>query len=414
METIAALDIGTSKIACLVAEREEESRRLRVIGVGVVPSRGIKKGVIVDINDVTDAIEAALSKAEHTSGVTIDDAFVGVAGSHISALNSRGTVSVSRSNHSIESGDVQRVLDEASAIAIPHPQEVVHVIPRGFWLDGENGVRDPVGLHGYKLEVEAHIVTAAATALQTIERCCDRAGLHVNAFVLEPLASGEAVLTEDERELGVVLVDIGGGTTDVSVFLEGSVWHTVCLPIGGYHLSHDLAVGLQCALPVAEKLKIKHGVASPELITDDEPIEVTTFGDAPLQGLTQRDIAEILEYRVLDIFDGIQQEMKRSGYDGLLPAGIVFCGGSSQLSGLREMASSYFDLPVRVARPKTDVLRGLVDTLNSPAYATTIGLLEWGAYHHQMQPDRSSTNGHHPKERWWNRITTWMRTLLPG
>lgn len=412
MATIAALDIGTSKVACLVAEQDEEQQRLRVIGVGVVPSRGIKKGMIVDLAEVTDTIEAAVIKAEHTSATSVTDVFVGVAGAHISALNSRGTVSVSRSTHTIESDDVRRALEEASAIAIPHPQEVIHVIPRGFWLDGENGVRDPVGLHGYRLEVEAHIVTAAATALQTLEKCCQGAGVHVEAFVLEPLASGEAVLTEDERELGVVLVDVGGGTTDISIFLEGSVWYTVSLPVGGYHMSHDLAVGLQCPFPVAEKLKISYGCASTELVKADEPVEVASFGDTPLQGVTRRHLADILEYRVLDIFDLIQREIKRSGYDGLLPAGLVFCGGAAQLTGFREMGVSYFDLPVRIARPRTETLHGLVDTLGSPAYATTVGLLEWGAYHHQVRQPQSSNASE--RNGFWRRLSRWMSMLLPG
>ncbi|MGH2545046.1 MAG: cell division protein FtsA, partial [Ardenticatenaceae bacterium] len=242
---VNGLDIGTTKIACLVGEQDER-QRMTVVGVGIVPSKGIKKGVIVNIEETVDAIQMAVEKAERTSGHEITEAYVGVAGSHIMALNSRGTASINRPNHRIESEDVRQALESARAIAIPHSQEVIHVVPRSYWLDGSNGVSDPIGLHGYRLEVEAHIVTAAATALQTYERCCEAAGVVAHAFVLEPLASGAAVLSEDEKELGVVLVDVGGGTTDISIFLEGSVWHTVSLPIGGYHLTHDLAVGLQC------------------------------------------------------------------------------------------------------------------------------------------------------------------------
>ncbi|HYN87343.1 MAG TPA: cell division protein FtsA, partial [Ardenticatenaceae bacterium] len=344
MATVIGLDIGTSKIACLVGETDDERRdaRMRIVGVGIVPARGIKKGMIVNLQEASSAIEAAVDKAERTSGREITSCYVGVAGAHIAALNSRGTVSIARGDHLVEPEDVTRALESARTIAIPHSQEVIHVVPRGYWLDGENGVRDPVGLHGYRLEVEAHIVTAAATALQTIETCVNQAGVQVEGFVLEPLASGEAVLNEDGTELGVVLADLGGGTTDISVFLEGSVWHTVSIPVGGNHFSHDLAVGLQCPLPVAEDLKVRFGHASPEGVKDDSPIEVSSFGDNPLRGLTRRHLADILSHRAYDIFDLILREMKRSGYDGLLPAGIVFCGGSSQLAGFREVARNYF------------------------------------------------------------------------
>lgn len=421
MATVVGLDIGSSKIACLVGETDDERRdgRMRIIGVGIVPSRGIKKGMIVNVQEAAAALEAAVDKAERTSGQEITGCYVGVAGSHIAALNSRGTVSISRGDHLVQSDDVTRALESARTVAIPHSQEVIHVVPRGYWLDGENGVRDPVGLHGYRLEVEAHIVTAAATALQTIEKCVNQAGMQVEGFVLEPLASGQAVLNEDETELGVVLADIGGGTTDISVFLEGSIWHTASLPVGGYHFSHDLAVGLQCPLPVAEDLKVRYGHVDPSQVTDDSPIEVRGFGDSPVRGPTRRDVADILGHRALDIFDLILREMKRSGYDGLLPAGIVFCGGSSQLAGLRELAQSYFGLPVRVAAPKN--LSGLVDVLGTPAYATSVGLLHWGLQYdrarlRKTQPrlrGLSRDNGGSPAVSWWERLRSLLGPLLP-
>lgn len=411
MRTVVGVDIGTSKIACLVGEVDDDHDRLRVIGVGVVPSAGVRKGTIVDLEAATRAVETAITKAEHTSGLTLDHALVGVAGSHIVSLNSRGTVSISRSSHVVHQEDVQRVIEAARTIALPHSHEIVHLIPRGFWLDNENGVRNPVGLHGYRLEVEAHLVAASRAALQTVESCCKEAGVSVQAFVLQPLAAGEAVLTEDEKELGVVLVDIGGGTTDIAIFLEGAAWHTVSLPVGGYHLSHDLAVGLQCPLPVAEELKIRYGCASPAAIPDNEPVDVATFGDTPLHPITRRDIAEVLEYRVLDLFDLIRREIKRSGYDGLLPAGLVFCGGSAQLAGLRELAAEYFQLPVRIGQPRTAHLSGLVDTLGSPAFAATVGLLQWGAHHHQVREERHGAG--HPSSAWKERLSRWLTTLLP-
>ncbi|MDQ4078525.1 MAG: cell division protein FtsA [Chloroflexota bacterium] len=410
---VTGLDIGTTKIACLVGESDEH-QRLRIIGVGIVPSRGIKKGVIVNVEEAVDAIHTAVEKAERTSGHEIAEAYVGVAGSHIVALNSRGTAPVNRPNHRIEDDDVRQALESARAIAIPHSQEVIHVVPRGYWLDGSNGVSDPVGLHGYRLEVEAHIVTAASTALQTYEQCCEAVGVRAHAFVLEPLASGAAVLIEDEKELGVVLVDIGGGTTDISIFLEGAVWHTVSLPIGGYHLSHDLAVGLQCPYPVAEEIKKRYGCAAAASVTDDAPLDIAHFGDDPLRQLTRRDVAEILEHRVADIFDLIQREMKRSGYDGLLPAGLVFCGGSSQLPGLKEAGRNFFGLPVRVATPTG--LTGLVDVLGSPAYATSVGLLEWGMHqdHAQGRRHRLVMNSKGVSSPWMERLRAWFSALLPG
>ena len=412
MSIVTGLDIGTTKVACLVGELDKQER-LRIIGVGIAPSRGIKKGVIVNVEAATESIFEALDKAERTSGVEIEEAFVGVAGSHISALNSRGTVAINHPNHYVEKQDVRRVLEAARAIAIPYSQEVIHVVPRGYWLDGSNGVIDPVGLHGYRLEVEAHVVTAGMMALQTYERCCEAVGISTQAFVLEPLASGEAVLSEDEKELGVVLVDIGGGTTDISIFLEGAVWHTVSLPVGGYHFSHDLAVGLQCPLPVAEEIKKRHGHAVVTNVTEDDSLDISHFGDGPLRPISQRDVAHILEHRVFDIFDLITEEIKHSGYEGRLPAGLVLCGGSSQLMGLKEAGYDYFGMPVRVASPKH--ITGLADALRNPAYATSVGLLGWGLHHHhaQKRPTRPTIplNG---SALWINRFRTWMDALLPG
>ncbi len=410
MQTVVGLDIGTSKIACLVGE-VDDGERLRIIGVGVVPSAGVKKGLIVDLEAVVKAIEVAATKAEHTSGLTLEHTLVGVAGAHIISLNSRGTVSISRSSHVVQQDDVRRVVEAARTVALPHSHQIIHLIPRGFWLDEENGVRNPVGLHGYRLEVEAHLVAASRAVLQTVETCCAEAGLQVQAFVLQPLAAGESVLTEDEKELGVVLVDIGGGTTDIGIFLEGAAWHTVSLPVGGHHLSHDLAVGLQCPLPVAEKLKIQYGSASTAAVTDNEPVDAATFGDTSARTITRRDIAEVLEYRVLDLFDLIRREVKRSGYDGLLPAGLVFCGGSAQLSGLRELAAEYFGLPVRIGQPRTAHLSGLIDTLGSPAFAATVGLLQWGAHHHQVR-EVGHRNGH-ASSAWRERFSRWLTSLLP-
>lgn len=412
MSIVTGLDIGTTKVACLVGELDKK-RELRIIGVGIAPSRGIKKGVIVNVEAATEAIFEALDKAERSSGVEIHEAYVGVAGSHISALNSRGTVAINHPNHYVEKQDVRRVLEAARAIAIPYSQEVIHVVPRGYWLDGSNGVIDPVGLHGYRLEVEAHVVTAGMMALQTYERCCEAVGISTQAFVLEPLASGEAVLSEDEKELGVVLVDIGGGTTDISIFLEGAVWHTVSLPVGGYHFSHDLAVGLQCPLPVAEEIKKRYGHAVVTDVMESDPLDISHFGEGTLRSVTRRDVAAILQCRVFDVFDLIAEEIHHSGYEGMLPAGLVLCGGSSQLTGLKEAGYNYFGMPVRVASPQS--ISGLADTLRNPAYATSVGLLGWGLHHnHSGKRPAAPTVPLNGSALWVNRIRTWLDALLPG
>lgn len=412
MSIVTGLDIGTTKVACLVGELDKE-RRLRIIGVGIAPSRGIKKGVIVNVEAATEAIFEALDKAERSSGVEIHEAYVGVAGSHISALNSRGTVAINHPTHYVEKQDVRRVLEAARSIAIPYSQEVIHVVPRGYWLDGSNGVIDPVGLHGYRLEVEAHVVTAGMMALQTYERCCEAVGISTQAFVLEPLASGEAVLSEDEKELGVVLVDIGGGTTDISIFLEGAVWHTVSLPVGGYHFSHDLAVGLQCPLPVAEEIKKRYGHAAVTDVTDSNRLDISHFGEGALRPITRHDVAAILECRVFDLFELIADEIKHSGYEGMLPAGLVLCGGSSQLAGLKEAGYNYFGMPVRVASPQR--ISGLADTLRNPAYATSVGLLGWGLHHnHNGKRPTSPAIALNGSALWAYRFRTWLDALLPG
>lgn len=413
MKRVTGLDIGTTKIACLVGERDERGRT-HLLGHAVVPSHGIKKGVIVDVQEAVNCIQQAVTEAEQSAGHEIEDVLVGVAGSHIRAMNSRGTTTVIDHGQRIAPRDVRGALEAARAIAIPHSQEVIHVVPRGYWIDGSNGVRDPIGLHGYRLDVEAHIVTAASNALKTYERVCEEAGLSARAFVLEPLASGEAVLTEDEREMGVVLVDIGGGTTDVSIFLEGAVWHTASIPVGGNHLSHDLAVALQCPLPVAEEIKKRYGYAAADRRLEDGPIDLAGFGDSAQHAPTRREIAEVLSYRVADIFDLIQLEMKRSAYDGLLPAGLVFCGGSAQLTGLKEAGRDFFELPVRVAAPHGP--SGMADMLRNPAYATSVGLLEWGFHHDDSSPNQplARRNGARSGESWTQQLRQLLRSLLPN
>ncbi len=375
MRTIVGLDIGSTKVCCLVGEVMED-RRLRIIGVGQAASKGIKTGVVVDVEQVSEAIAVAVERAEKVSGYQIESAYVSVTGEHVAGLNSRGVVAISRGDQEIEPDDVGRALENARAIAIPHDREIVHVIPRGFMVDGENGVRDPVGMHGYRLEVESHIITGASTSLRNLEKCLERAGIGVTDFVLHPLASGMAVLRESERETGVILVDIGGGTTDIAVFINGSVWHTAVLKLGGNHVTNDVVACLRVPFTVAEDLKTRYGHAQPSEVPGEQKLEAATFGDDVEMSISQRQLAAVIGARVEEVLDLTLREVKRTGYDTLLPAGVVLCGGTAQLAGIRALGQRTLNMPVRVGAPHD--LEGLVDVLSSPAYATSVGLLMWG------------------------------------
>ena len=404
--TVVALDIGTSKICTLIAEVGPPPEHLmRIVGVGTVPSRGIRKGVVVNVNEVTTAVIDSIHRAERTSGYEIASAYVGLAGSHISAVNSRGVVAISRGERGIRSIDVERALEAARAIDIPHNREILHIIPRGFTVDGDDGVRDPVGMQAYRLEVEAHIVTGSTSSIRNLIKCVQEAGIHIDALVLDPLASGEAVLTDIEREMGVVLVDIGGGTTDIAIFIEGSIWHAVVLPTGGEQLTNDIAVGLRTPYDTAESIKIKYGHAVSQAVIPEEMVKLKIFGEDGQQQVPRQFLAEIVEARAEEIFEMVLKEIKRSGYDGLLPAGVVLAGGSAQVPGVRDLARDVMGLPARIGEPRN--LSGLVDTLQSPAFATAVGLLEWGVEHDLPQPIQHSTNN-------GLKMPTWLKAFLPG
>ncbi len=406
--TIVGIDVGTTKICTLVGESHEDGL-LRIIGVGVSPSRGLRKGVVVNVQETTEAIAASVRKAERISGYEITSAYVGIGGGHISAINSRGVVGISRSARGIGESDIERALDAARAIAIPHNREIIHTIPRGYVVDGQEGVKNPIGMQGIRLEVEAHIVTGASTSVSNLVKCVRETGVQIDDLILQPLASGEAVLKENEREMGVVLADIGGGTTDIGIFIEGSIWHTIILGTGGEHLTRDVAVGLRTPFNTAEELKIKYGHAVPGSLTIDELIEVTSFGNGARQQVSRLRLAEVIEARAEEILSLVLREVKRSGYDGLLAAGLVLCGGTAELAGFKELAQQMLQLPVRVGTPHD--LQGLTDVLESPAYATSVGLLLWGMRHAQAgEPERKSR----PPSVFWKRVRDWLRAFLPG
>jgi len=406
---IVGIDIGTTKI-CTIVGRIEEDGLLRILGVGIEPSSGMRKGVPVDVGAVTQVVSRSIEKAERTSGLEITSALVSLAGSQVSSVNSRGVVGVS--GRTISEDDAIRSMEAARAVAIPHNREIIHVIQRGFTVDGQPGIRMPLGMHGYRLEVETHIITVAASAVENLRNCVLQAGANVSQFVLNPLASAEVVLSETEREMGVIVCDVGGGTTDLAIFIEGDVWHTMVLGVGGDHITSDIAHGLRLPISQAEELKKQHGHAVEAEIGENEEFHVRPFGeDMPLQ-IRRRELALIIEARVEEIFSLVLQEIKRSGYDGLLPAGMVLTGGTSSIPGIRTIASQVLGLPVRIAQPEN--LVGMTDKLYSPAFSTSVGLLKWSMLMTEIgadssQPIVSSQGGGFD----WDYVKNLIRRLFP-
>lgn len=406
---IVGIDIGTTKICTLVA-RIEEDGLLRILGVGIEPSAGMRKGVPVDLRAVSQAVTHSIDKAERTSGLEITSALVSLAGSQVSSVNSRGVVGIS--GRTIDEDDIIRAMEAARAVAIPHNREIIHVIQRGFTVDGQDGIRMPLGMHGYRLEVETHIITVSASTVENLRNCVLDAGAEVSQFVLNPLASAEVVLSETEREMGVVVCDIGGGTTDMAIFIDGDVWHTMVLGVGGDHITSDIAHGLRLPISQAEEIKKLHGHAVEAEVGENEEFHIRPFGEeVPLQ-INRRELAHIIEARVEEIFSLVLQEIKRSGYDGLLPAGMVLTGGTAVLPGIRTLASRVLGIPVRVAQPEG--LVGMVDKLHSPAFSTSVGLLRWATLMTEIGADagqhRSLSKGGGLD---WENIKNWLRRLLP-
>jgi cell division protein FtsA len=406
---VVGIDIGTTKTCTLVA-RVEGERTLRILGVGIEPSQGIRKGTVVDLAAATQSVARSIEKAERSSGLEITSALVSLAGSHVSSVNSRGVVGIS--GRVIDGEDVARALDAAQAVAIPHNREIIHVIQRGFIIDGQDGIRMPVGMHGYRLEVEAHIITAAAATVENLRQCVAASGVEVSQFVLNPLASAEVVLSETERQMGAVVCDIGGGTTDLAIYIDGDVWHTMVIAVGGNHITSDIAHGLRLPVSQAEEIKKQHGHAIVDEVGAEEFFTIRTFSDEKPIQVSRKELSSIIEARVEEIFQLVLQEIKRSGYDGLLPAGMVLTGGSSLLPGIRSLASNVLGVPVRIARPEN--LIGLTDQLGSPAYSTSVGLLYWALLMSETGPrltgDRSASKGVSMD---LGLIKDWFKRLLP-
>lgn len=373
--TIVGIDVGTTKVCTLIGEVDKDGQ-ICVVGVGVAPSRGLTKGVVVNVEEASKSIASSIDKAERISGYRIEAAYLGLAGKHILSVNSKGTVAVGRGERYITEDDVARAIEAAQDLAVQHGREIIHVLPRCYILDGQEGVRDPVGMMGFRLEAAVHIVTGAVPSIRNLVQCVESSHVTVNELVLQPLASAEAVLTLEERETGVALVDAGGGTTDVAILAEGAICHSAVLPVGGNNLTNDIAVGLKTPFEVAEKLKLQYGHALPEMIDPAEMIDVAAFGEAEVATVPRRDLVEVLEARCEELCALVQEEIRRSGYDGLLPAGLVLTGGTAELPGFKELASEVLQMPVRVGRARN--VGGLADAVSNPSYATAVGLLQWG------------------------------------
>ncbi|MBL7662823.1 cell division protein FtsA [bacterium] len=375
---VVGLDIGTTKIAVVVAERTSSSKsesKLDIIGVGTHPSTGLRKGVVINIEATVNSIRRAVEEAQIMAGCQISSVYAGIAGSHIKSFNSHGIVAVK--NKEVTPKDVERVIDAARAIPIPPDREVLHILPQEYIVDDQDGIRDPIGMAGVRLEAKVHIVTGSVSSAQNIVKCANRVGLNVLDIVLEPLASAEAVLSPEEKELGVAMIDIGGGTTDITIFHDGAVKHTAVLPIGGNHLTADIAAGLRTPTSSAEAIKKKYGCALASLVANGEMVDVPLTGGREPRSMTRQALAEIIQPRAEEIFTLTHRELLRSGLDELLSGGVVICGGSSLLEGTAELAEQILNIPVRKGSPTG--VGGLIDVVNSPAYATGVGLVLYGA-----------------------------------
>jgi cell division protein FtsA len=372
---LVGIDVGTSKVCALIGEIGRDGK-LTVIGHGTVPASGLKKGAVVNIDQTVRSIRDAVERAERLSGWKIDKAFVGVGGSQIESLNSTGQVAVSAHTREVAREDIRRAIEVARAVSIPTNREVLHVERRGFIVDGQEGVKDPLGMSALRLEVETHIVTAPQTAVQNLMKCVAQAGVKIDELVVNALASAEAVANETERELGVAVADIGAGTIDLAMFNEGSPFHTGVLPVGGNFVTNDIAIGIKTSLPVAEELKIQHGTCDLKAIADDEEISVSVLGEDAGRTVSRLEVCQIIEARMRETLELLAGEMKSAGA-GMLPAGIILTGGGSQLTGLAELGREVLGMPVRVVAPSG--VTGLTDSILTPAYSTAIGLLQWGS-----------------------------------
>ena len=398
---IVGLDIGTSKVVAIVGEIGPDGT-LEIIGIGSHPSRGLRKGVVVNIESTVESIERAVEEAELMAGCEVHSVFTGIAGSHVRSLNSHGIVAIR--DKEVTAGDVDRVIDAARAVAIPADQKILHILPQEFVIDNQDGIKEPIGMSGVRLEAKVHIVTGALSAAQNIIKCVRRCGLEVDDIILEQIASSYSVLTEDEKGLGVCLVDIGGGTTDIAVFTDGSIRHTAVIPIAGDQVTNDIAVALRTPTQYAEEIKIKYACALPNLASPDDTIEVPSVGDRPPRRLARQTLAEVVEPRYEELFSLIHSELRRSGFEDLCAAGIVLTGGSAKMEGAVELAEEVFHMPVRLGMPQG--VTGLSDVVRNPIHATGVGLLMFGMQSNSRRSHLPIGGG---ARELWERMKSWFQ-----
>lgn len=400
-DLMVGIDIGTSKVVALVGEMTNDGG-LNIVGVGSHPSQGLKRGVVVNIESTVQSIQRAVEEAELTAGCQIYSAYTGIAGSHIRSINSHGIVAIR--DREVTPNDVERVIDAAKAVAIPADQKILHILPQEFIIDNQDSIREPVGMSGVRLEAKVHIVTGAVSAAQNIVKCLKRCGLTANDIVLEQFASSQSILTDDEKELGVCMIDIGGGTTDIAIFTDGSIRHTAVIPIAGDQVTNDIAIALRTPARNAEDIKLKHACALQDLADTNQMIDIPTVGDRPGRHLSKRALAEVVEARYEELFTLVAAEIRRSGLEDLLSAGLVLTGGASKVEGAVELAERVFKMPVRLGTPQ--FVTGLSEVIDNPIYATGIGLLLYGMQ--QRDAQRDALNQPSLKSL-WGRMKNWFQ-----
>lgn len=404
----AAIDVGTSKI-CTIVGQMGEGHEVQITGVGIAPSRGLRKGMVVNVDATAEAIRLSVERAERSSGTRILSAYVGITGNHISSLNNRGVVAISHHDRLVSHEDVARVIETARTLNIPSNREILHVLPRNYVLDGQDGIANPVGLHGFRLDVDTYIITGSVTSIQNLTKCIQQIGVAVEDLVLEPLAGGEAVLTEEEKQMGVALVDIGSGTSEIAIFVQGDLCYTSVISIGGYQFTHDIVYGLGAPFSSAEETKKQHGHANPAEVDPEEYVEVECFGAEGRRPVLRRHLSEIIRARAEELLELIWVDIQRSGYHSVLPAGLVLAGGTANLQGFPSVASRLLKLPVRVGVPRD--IYGLVDAVYDPSYATGVGLLLWGLKHGEY--DRKERITRFSIADTFKRLAFWVRDLIP-
>ncbi len=405
-DLITGLDLGTTKISAIIAEVNEKSE-INVVGVGTTPSYGLRRGVVVNLDKTVQGIRQAVGEAELMAGVKVNNVVVGIAGDHIKSFNSRGVIAVSRTEEGISNEDIKRVIEQAKAVTIPMDRKIIHVLPQDYTVDDQTGIKEPVGMAGVRLEAEVHVVTAAITAIQNIVKSIERANLAIRDIVLQPYASSFAVLDEEEKELGVCLLDVGGGTTDFSIFFEGSIRHTSVVGLGGVNITNDIAIGLRTPRAQAEEIKKRHGAALSSIVDTNETMEVPGVGGRKKREVSRQILASIIEPRIEEVFSLVEREIKRSGFDDRLTAGIVLTGGTVKMEGIEQLAERIFDLPVKVGVPKGIV--GLTDAVSDPVHAAGVGLILYGYKHRDEEGFFERKAG--LLDRFIRRIVNWFKSI---